>query len=290
MPRAFDAHYAAEGQLGRDDVRMLGAIDAAATEFVESERGPVIGETVGKLIGHEAASKVLLPDGSVSRRRLRRSLASLALGLCLCASAFAASAPPPSHEALTQARAHFRQGEAYQSAGAYDQALAEYEAAFKLAPLPALLFNMGQANRLRGNKAAALDAYQRYLGATPDGPGADEARSHVAELTVAIREDQERAVRADQDREAAAQAERTRLEHERLEHARVEQERLERERAAAPAVVLSAAPPPPKKPVYKRWWFWTAIGGGVAVVLGVGLGVGLSPVRYPTTVGTVRGN
>ena len=45
-----------------------------------------------------------------------------------------------------------------------------------------------------------------------------------------------------------------------------------------------AAPEPAKAeptPVYKKWWLWTAVGGGAAVILAVGVGAGVAASSRP---------
>lgn len=88
----------------------------------------------------------------------------------------------PDDQARAEARAHYRAGEVFHKAGRYDQAVAEYEAAYALAPLPILLYNIGQANRLRGEKEKAVEAYRRYLAADPDGKTAPDARRFMKAL------------------------------------------------------------------------------------------------------------
>ena len=129
-------------------------------------------------------------------RSLSRILTlALALGV-LAQSALA----QPSPDAVTKAKSHFKQGKAYQDAGAFDEAIAEYQKAYELAPLPDLLFNIGQAYRLKGDKRQALAFYQQFLDGKPEGAGADEARTWVAQLTVDIKKEDEaaRAVAATQ--------------------------------------------------------------------------------------------
>ena len=200
---------------------------------------------------------------------MSRVLLGVCIWMCLGAVALAA----PDDRAL--ARSHFRQGEAYQAAGAYDQALAEYQTAYRLTPLPALLFNMGQASRLLGNKEAALDFYRRYLDAAPTGPGSDEARDHVAQLVVELREDKLRLPMPEVTTPAPAPPEPTPPVVAPTPAPIISTPDV------APAVVLAAPPRP--TPIYRRWWLWTAVGGvAVAVALGVGLGVGLDHVHYPS--------
>ena len=82
-----------------------------------------------------------------------------------------------------QAKARFKQGKAYQDAGAYAKAAEEYKAAYDLDPRPEMLFNIAQAYRLAGERQLAIDYFKKYLDAQPSGAGANEARGHVATLT-----------------------------------------------------------------------------------------------------------
>ena len=89
-----------------------------------------------------------------------------------------------------QAAAHFKQGKAFHDAGAYDEAITEYEAANTLAPAPGLLFNLAQVYRVRANKGdagRALDYYKQYVTAEPNGKAADEARQWIARLTLQLK-------------------------------------------------------------------------------------------------------
>jgi tetratricopeptide (TPR) repeat protein len=87
------------------------------------------------------------------------------------------------------AKQHFKQGKALQDAGKYDDAIAEYRAAYDLDRRPEMLFNIAQVYRLGNHKQPAIDYYQQYLAAQPDGPGAREARQWIAELTRQIEAD-----------------------------------------------------------------------------------------------------
>jgi tetratricopeptide (TPR) repeat protein len=111
---------------------------------------------------------------------------ALALALALGLGAPAGAAPPkkPTAAEMRQARAHFQRGLGYHQGGQYDEAVREYEAAFALAELPDLLYNLGQVHRLRGDKAAALAHYQRYIDLAPDGRGVAKAREFAAELAI----------------------------------------------------------------------------------------------------------
>jgi tetratricopeptide (TPR) repeat protein len=133
----------------------------------------------------------------------QRLTAVTVVALLLVAGPAAAQAPPT---AATQkaAKAHFQQGRAYYDAGAWDDAVREYAAAYQLAALPELQFNIGQALRMKGDKPRAIAAYQRYLDRAPDGALADEARNHVAALALRIKVEEAEAARKQAVEEAEA--------------------------------------------------------------------------------------
>lgn len=115
----------------------------------------------------------------------------------------------PSAKVLAAAKAFFKQGRAHHDAGNYALAIKEYRKAYRLTPRPLLLFNIGQAYRLKGDKAQAVVAYQRYLAVVTGGSIAEEARNHIAALQLKLR--LERAEVARRRAEAAAKAARRRL-------------------------------------------------------------------------------
>lgn len=100
-----------------------------------------------------------------------------------------------------QAAAHYKQGKAFFSAGAYDKAVEAYLAAYTLVPKSALLFNAARAYHLKGDRPKAVEYYNLYLGQEPDGKASDEAREYVAGLT--------------REMEAEAEAARKKIEDER---------------------------------------------------------------------------
>jgi len=149
----------------------------------------------------------------------------------------AAPAPRrPSARALAAAKAAFRQGRAYYEAGAYLDAIKEYRRAYALAPLPLLLFNIGQAYRLKGDKARAITAYQRYLKVVSEGSVAEEARNHIAALKLKLQMESVEAAkrRAEADaaaaRRKAAEAEAAKKRAEADAAARLEAQRQDTER------------------------------------------------------------
>lgn len=61
----------------------------------------------------------------------------------------------------------FEAGSAYYKQGSYDKALEQFEEAYRLEPLPELLYNIGQCHERLQNYTDAIDAYGRYLEADP---------------------------------------------------------------------------------------------------------------------------
>jgi len=98
----------------------------------------------------------------------------LLLGLALPAQA------DESAEGL--AKQYFVRARAEHAEGRYAQAIADYQAAYALAPLPELLFNLGQCHRLSGRHAEAVLYYQRYLEVVPYGGVSEDARGHISTL------------------------------------------------------------------------------------------------------------
>lgn len=85
----------------------------------------------------------------------------LVLVLVVTTSAAFAEAPPP------EAKAHFDSGIALYTAGSYDAAIVELEAAIAIADYPDFHYALGQAERKRGRCDRAIEAYRRFLRTSP---------------------------------------------------------------------------------------------------------------------------
>ncbi len=113
-------------------------------------------------------------------------LAFLLLSLTLASRALAASpaatATPSAGDATQQARAHFNLASAHVERKEYAEAIREFEAAYRLKPAPSFLYNIGVVNQIAGKNAAALDAFQRYLGTQPSREDRLEAERRLAEV------------------------------------------------------------------------------------------------------------
>ena len=151
------------------------------------------------------------------------------------------------------AKQHFEDGSRLYDLGKYADAAREYQEAYKLKPVPALLFNIGQAYRGAGNTTEALTAYKSYLRKVPEAPNRVDVEGFIVKLQETL------------DAERAAQKQHDEEERQRL----LQQQQAQQQQQQTPRPDLVAtAPPAEKQPIYKKWWLWTAI-GGVLVVGGV---------------------
>jgi hypothetical protein len=101
----------------------------------------------------------------------------LAVGLWLVALPLAAQAEGDG------AREKFMRGQRAYQQGDYDQAIAEWQAAYELDPRPLILYNLSQAYERYGKLPEAVQALEQYLEqADPDDPNMDVARARVSTL------------------------------------------------------------------------------------------------------------
>ncbi len=103
----------------------------------------------------------------------------LVLLLALVGSARAAG---PSAAGLAQAKEEFRKAEADFHARSYASAIDHYRKAYELSKLPKLLYNIGIALRLNGDRQQALEALQAYIAAEPTSKYVAEAQAEIAGL------------------------------------------------------------------------------------------------------------
>ncbi len=192
----------------------------------------------------------------VARGRRGRSLRILALSVSIGAELLA----PPARAQVDKdlARQQWEQGTADYTLGHYVQAVAHYEQGYRALPDPVFLFNIGQAERLAGEREQALLAYRSYLRSSAEGaPKRDIAERWIAELET--------------------------------EPPRVDAPSL---RAPVPVVsLLDPATKPAEPPAPRRWWLWGAAGVVVAasvtaVLLSSGHGGGA--VAGTAGTGTIR--
>lgn len=216
-------------------------------------------------------------------RRRQAILRILSLAAVLTASG-AHAAPPEAvaPELKARAQAHLEQARVAYNLGQFDEALRAYEAAYRVVPLPSLLFNIAQCHRQRGDCSQALFFFDGYL--REANPGAQQ-RALVDDLVSECKASVKAAAKAAPAPTPPIAAKPTPKAAPAPEPAPTP--------AAAP-VRLPPPPPPPapalapavtatgplpevstEAPVYQRWWFWVAIGAGVAAA-GAGAAVALS--------------
>ncbi len=148
--------------------------------------------------------------------------------------------------------------------------------AYQREPRPIFLFNVGQTFRKAGRYADAIAAYKRFVQAAPEHPLVSEARGYETTLAVLV----EQLARTSQieislvDKQAEAE--------------RVRQNLMVQQRQTEEAQRALAAEKAKQKKIYSRPWFWGIVGGGAAVVVIVGLGLGLTSATYVTSGGTIK--
>jgi tetratricopeptide (TPR) repeat protein len=180
--------------------------------------------------------------------------------LVVLALALGVAHADPSPGDMKAARGHVETADREYKLGRFEQALAEYTAAYELFPAPALLFNIGQCHRYLRHFEQALFFYRGFLrDAPPNAPN----RATVEDLLVQTQNDldAQRAETAKREEEAARRAEEeTRQREEAARRADEDRRTAEARRLAE----LQRAPVG-ETPIYGKWWFWTAVGGAVAV-------------------------
>jgi len=83
---------------------------------------------------------------------------------------------------LDRARTHMEQGQSFYLQGRFDEAAAEFEAAYQAQPFSAFLFNAAVAYENAGHLSHAVMLFERYVLAEPNASDEDEVRARVAHL------------------------------------------------------------------------------------------------------------
>ena len=175
-----------------------------------------------------------------------RVLALLAWVVLVLGSTRAVADPDP---ALAESRRLYDLATEAYKLGHFEEALASYEAAYKLFKAPAFLFNIGQCQLRLKHWDRAQFFFEGYLRDMPDAPNRELVDSLIKE--------------ARDSAEAERIAEEQRLERER----QAMQERAKQREAEERIRIASTVPvPSPERPIYKKWWFWGAVGAAVAGV------------------------
>ncbi len=89
---------------------------------------------------------------------------------------------PPTEARRREASEHVQRGDAFKESGDYAAAAREYQKAYALVPHPVLIFNLAQVYRLGGDRERAIEHYDRYLAADPNGRASRQARQFADQL------------------------------------------------------------------------------------------------------------
>jgi tetratricopeptide (TPR) repeat protein len=113
--------------------------------------------------------------------RFRRFL-GVALAAALCSVSAARG------EDADKAREHYSVGLRAFDLGRYDEAISEFEEAYRYKDAPGLLYNIAQAYRLSNRPEEALRYYRGYLERKPDAPNRAEAEFKIERLAAILEE------------------------------------------------------------------------------------------------------
>jgi tetratricopeptide (TPR) repeat protein len=223
--------------------------------------------------------------------------------LCFLLLALWGLAPRPAvgaqltEEAKAQAREKFNDGNAAYEQGDFRQALAAFEAAYQLAPLPGFLFNVAQCHRQLGNYAHAASSYRRFLALSEKEPAnAAMVKGLIAEMDAKAKPSKTVAqtkaapskashVPSDavKDRGTLKEAGRKALD------IRTSRSMAAGEKSLPPAAMPSPAVREEREPLVRKWWVWAGAGAAALVAGGVVYALTASDTRTPT-LGTISGH
>ena len=121
--------------------------------------------------------------GAVPGSRAVRSVLVVSLALCEMAPlARAQEKASPTEARRREASEHVQRGDAFKESGDHAAAAREYQKAYALVPHPVLIFNLAQVYRLAGERERAIEHYERYLAADPNGRASRQARQFADQL------------------------------------------------------------------------------------------------------------
>ena len=191
-----------------------------------------------------------------------------------------------------EARRHFAAGTRLYAQGRFTEALREFEAANRIKPDPALLYDLGQTHRALGHTEEALSHWRAYVDTAAYAANRDEvvAKIEALEKELHVREQEQARVetqltqaarRAKEAEEARRTADELQLKAQALMTEAEAARTAAREAQARADRVLQQS----KVPIYKRWWLWT----GLALVVAGGVTAAVLLTR-PTAPSTSQGN
>ena len=234
------------------------------------------------------------------RSRSEWRFSAVVLAVLLGLSGLPVAAAEVSDEAKAQAREKFTQGNEAYERGAYREALAAFDAAYKLAPLPGFLFNVAQCHRQLGAHERAAHFYRRYLSLSEKEPAnAPMVKELIAEMDSQASEKAKAHARAAdrpkaepaKEREARAEAKPVRSGLKEAEKKAVDSRTARTTPSGLSPEALPGAARPEQQPsqsLTRKWWVWAGAGAAVLVAGGVVYAATTSGQRS-TSLGTIRG-
>jgi tetratricopeptide (TPR) repeat protein len=170
----------------------------------------------------------------------------------------AAQSGKPSAATRKKAVEHYEKAKAFQEAGRYAEAIAEYDRAHDLIDDPAFLYNAARCLHLSGQREKAIEKYEEYLEARPTGEIADEARSFADELRSELA-----AAKAEAEEKERAEAKKRREEAARLTPDRAARAGSSPGAEPGETVDVFAEPKRPAKTSTARRVAWISVGAGL---------------------------
>jgi tetratricopeptide (TPR) repeat protein len=134
--------------------------------------------------GRERRGRRAIVTRSSWFRRVAQACCATALAL-VCTGRPAGAADQPDARLKAEARAHLRRGAELIDAEDLQGALVQFEAAYRLVPNPSILHNFGIVYQGLGRKAAALEAFQRFLDEAARPPA--QTREHAEKAVSTLR-------------------------------------------------------------------------------------------------------
>lgn len=195
-----------------------------------------------------------MPSSTLSRIELLRATA-----LALLLAGGSALAGNADDEQERRIREQLATAQAAYDLGQFEEALGAYSEAYRLSPLPGILFNIGQCHRKLGHEEQALFILNRYLDLAPAAKNAALARQLVRELEV----------RRARERRAESTA------------AALRRRELEQKAASSLTDPAMNVEPDTRPALLQHWWLWAGIGVVAAAAATTAAIVVLSPQPAP---------
>jgi tetratricopeptide (TPR) repeat protein len=162
-------------------------------------------------------------------------------------------------------QALFERAQVSFSQGRFEEARADYQAAYDAEPLPAFLFNIAQCYRNMGDYERAQLYFHRYTLRDPHGPNRQAAERLAAEMSkLAEARRNELEAKSPNDEPAAAPSSPAAVTPPTV----TTPPDPAAGKRQSPALLVArdnGQPAPTSPPIYRRGWFWAGVGGVVLV-------------------------